>query len=62
MYFNGSVYEPYNLNVEDFVEYDQNFNKEAGIYDLDLALKYLQKKLKIAIESIVNDEDVKINF
>ena len=62
LYFNGSVYEPYNLNVEDFVEYDQNFNKEAGIYDLDLALKYLQKKLKIAIESIVNDEYVKINF
>lgn len=62
LYFNKIDYKPYNLNMEDFIEYDQNFNEKAGIYDLDLALKYLQEKLTIAIESIVNDEDVEINF
>lgn len=58
----ASSYQTSNLNLENFVNYDNEFNQEAGIYDLDMSIKYLRKKLDDAIECIINDEEVKIKF
>lgn len=63
LYHNSaSSYQTSNLNLENFVNYDNEFNQEAGIYDLDMSIKYLRKKLDDAIECIINEEEVKIKF
>ena len=58
----SSNYETSNLKLDDFLDYDNKFNQEAGIYELDKSLKYLQEKLNDAINAIVDDIEVKIEF
>lgn len=63
LYYNyTSNYETNNLKLNDFLDYDHKFNQEAGIYNLDMSIKYLRKKLDDAIECIINDEEVRIKF
>ena len=50
------------LTLENFLEYDRGFNINAGIYELDKSMKYLQSKLEQAIECIADDEEVDISF
>ena len=55
-------YETSNLKLDDFLGYDNKFNHEVGIYEIDKSMKYLQEKLNDAIDAIVNDVEVKIKF
>ena len=57
-----SNYEISNLNLDNFLDYDNKFNQEAGIYELDKSIKYLQEKLNQAINAIVDDLEVIIKF
>lgn len=61
-YVNKISYSSKHCKLEDFLKYDDEFNKNAGIYEIDLSLKYLQKLLNDAIEKISNDEEVEIIF
>lgn len=63
MYYNPDIYyAASNCDIFSFLDYDNQFNKNAGIYELDKSLKYLQEKLNQAIDDIVNDKEVKIEF
>lgn len=63
LYHNAdAIYKTDNLTLSDFIDYDNQFNQEAGIYELDKSMKYLQSKLDDAINAIVDDIDVKIAF
>ena len=63
LYHNSdSNYETTNLKLADFLDYDNKFNQESGIYELDKSMKYLQEKLNNAINAIVDDVEVKIEF
>ncbi len=55
-------YEPNTKSIADFEAYDQNFNMNAGIYNLDSSMKYLTKKLEHALNSIAQDKLVEIRF
>lgn len=61
-YYNSSSYDCSHCSLEDFLEYDNSFNKIAGIYELDKSMKLLQSKLKRAIDDIANDRRVEILF
>jgi len=57
----------FKYNVEkctsgNFLNKDSEFNKIAGIYELDETAKQLKEKLNLAIDNIVNDKPVKIDF
>ena len=63
LYHNPKVsYDASESSLENFLEYDTDFNANAGIYELDKSMKYLQSKLEQAIVCIANDEDVDISF
>lgn len=63
LYHNEDVaYSPERCTLNDFLDYDSAFNKEAGIYEIDKTIKYLQEKLNKAIDNIVDDNEVKIEF
>lgn len=63
LYHNSDIsYDINSLELNNFIDYDNNFNKKAGIYELDKSMKHLQEKLNDAINDIVNDNEVKIKF
>lgn len=62
LYFNSCQYNCSRCTLETFDEYDNQFNKSAGIYELDKAMKYLQSKLDKAINDVANDIIVDISF
>jgi hypothetical protein len=41
---------------------DSKYNNIAGIYELDKTIKRLKEKLNIALDNIINDKPVKIDF
>ena len=49
-------------NKETFLQKDTEFNKLAGIYEIDKSMKLLQEKLNEAIDNIANGKEVKIEF
>jgi hypothetical protein len=49
-------------SLNDFLINDNIFNEIAGIYELDKTAKQLKVKLNLAIDNIVNDKPVKIDF
>ncbi len=53
-----NTYEPEKYSFKTFTEYDNEFNKNAGIYELDKSMKFLQEKLNEAIDNIANDNDI----
>ncbi|GHT73325.1 hypothetical protein FACS189456_3620 [Bacteroidia bacterium] len=57
-----SVYDTKDFTLENFLEKDNAFNETAGIYELDKSAKQLKKVLNKAIDDIVNDREVKIDF
>lgn len=59
---NESKYNTDNWNLDNFLIKDTEFNKIAGIYELDKTAKQLKTKLNLAIDNIVNDKPVKIDF
>ena len=61
-YYNKSSYDCSGCTLENFSKYDDEFNKTAGIYELDKSMKYLQAKLEQAIDDIANNRKVEIAF
>ena len=61
-YYTWVDYNPSCNNFSEFKSYDDTFNKNAGIYDLDKSLQYLKNKLDVAIKNISDDIEVEINF
>ncbi len=57
-----AIYDTSKCTLDNFMEYDSNFNSTAGIYELDKSMKYLQSKLEKAIVCISDDEAVEILF
>lgn len=55
-------YNSKDWNLDNFLTKDNEFNKIAGIYELDKTAKQLKAKLNSAIDNIVNDKPVKIDF
>ena len=63
IYHNADIkYSLNNISLENFLEYDTNFNMKAGIYELDKSLKYLKQKLDKTLDCIINDVEVNIKF
>lgn len=57
-----AVYDTSKFNLDNFIEDDNKFNLDAGIYELDKSMKYLQNLLNIAIQKIADDKYVDIIF
>lgn len=55
-------YEAKSFTLANFLEKDNAYNKQAGIYELDKTAKQLKEILNQAIDDIVNDKEVKIKF
>lgn len=63
MYHNPYVeYNIASCTIDTFIEYNKEFDKKAGIYDIDISIKHLKEKLNRAIKKIINDEDIKSYF
>ena len=57
-----AVYLAKSWDLDNFLTNDKEFNNIAGIYELDKTAKQLKIKLNLAIDNIVNDKPVKIDF
>lgn len=63
LYHNPKVkYNTEQFSVRNFLEKDNEYNANAGIYELDKTAKKLKEKLNRAIDDIINDRKVEINF
>lgn len=62
LYHNPIGYPTQNFTLENFLEMDNQYNEQAGIYELDKTAKYLKSLLNQAIESVINDDEVEIGF
>lgn len=62
LYHNPVEYPTNQFSLENFLELDNQYNEQAGIYELDKTAKYLKNLLNQAIESVVNDSEVAIKF
>jgi len=64
LYHNSEMgkYKTEKVTLENFLEIDNEFNKKAGIYELDKIEKILKEKLDDVIDKIANDEKITINF
>jgi len=63
LYHNASIsYDINKCTLDNFLQTDTNYNKQAGIYELDKTAKKLKAKLNEAIDDIINDRQVNIKF
>ncbi len=62
LYHNPQEYATVSFTLENFMEKDKEFNSTAGIYELDKTAKHLKRLLNKAIDDIVNDRNVEIEF
>lgn len=62
LYYNHKQYDSKSCNIENFIDYDIEFNTTAGIYELDKSIKYLKSLLNKAIDDIANNREVRIEF
>lgn len=62
LYHNPQEYKSGDCTLDDFLTFDDKYNATAGIYELDKTAKYLQQILNQAIDDIVNNREVKIQF
>lgn len=63
LYHNAKVeYKSDTFTLDNFLTKDNDFNSQAGIYELDKTAKQLKEILNQAIDNIVNDKEVVINF
>lgn len=59
-YYSKTKYDYSKCSLNNFREYDNEFNRKAGIYELDKSMKYLQQKLEKTIKNIANNELIQI--
>ena len=62
LYHNPRKYDTSDFTLENFLEKDDEYNSDAGIYELDKTAKQLKRILNQTIDDIVNDRDIKIRF
>lgn len=62
LYHNPIEYSVDNFTLDNFSELDTQYNKAAGIYELDKSAKILKSILNKTIDDIINDRTVNINF
>lgn len=63
LYHNPIVsYSTDEFTLDNFIELDNTYNEDAGIYELDKTAKMLKGILNTAIDSIANDKEVTIKF
>jgi len=55
-------YKTETATLENFLELDNKFNEQAGIYELDKTAKQLKERLDEVIDKIANDEEIEITF
>lgn len=51
-----------NATLANYLELDNAFNENAGIYELDKSAKELKERLNEVIDKIANDENIEITF
>ena len=63
LYHNPEIkYNANILSLSNFLDSDNEYNQQAGIYELDKTAKQLKEILNQTIDNIVNDKDVEIRF
>ncbi len=62
LYHSKTMYSLEHCNLDNFLSYDNKFNKKAGIYELDKSMKYLQAKLDNVIQCIADDLEIEIGL
>ena len=63
LYHNVEIdYKADTFTLANFLDKDNEYNQEAGIYELDKTAKKLKEILNQTIDNIVNDNDIKIKF
>lgn len=63
LYHNSEInYDSKTFMLENFLAKDDEYNEQAGIYELDKTAKQLKEILNSAIENVINDKTVDINF
>jgi hypothetical protein len=63
MYHNVKIeYQSDTFTLDNFLEKDCEYNEQAGIYELDKTAKKLKEMLDNAIDDIINDREITINF
>ncbi|MFZ7305417.1 hypothetical protein [Avibacterium avium] len=62
LYHNPIIYDVKNATLDNFLALDDEFNSQAGIYELDNTAKQLQAILNQAIESIIENKPVDMKF
>ena len=62
LYHNPIIYDLKNSKLDNFLALDDEFNSQAGIYELDKTAKQLQAILNQAIESIIENKPVDMKF
>lgn len=62
LYHNPIAYDVKNATLDNFLALDDDFNSQAGIYELDKTAKQFQAILNQAIESIIENKPVDMKF
>lgn len=62
LYHNPKKYDTSDFTLENFLEKDDEYNSDAGIYELDKTAKQLKRILNKAIDDVVNDREVIVTF
>lgn len=62
LYHNPIDYPTEQFTLDNFLTLDNQYNQQAGIYELDKTAKYLKKLINKAIENIINNKVVDIQF
>jgi Type I restriction modification DNA specificity domain len=63
LYHNSEIeYKADTFTLANFLDKDNEYNEEAGIYELDKTAKQLREILNRSIDDVINDKVVKIKF
>lgn len=63
LYHNANIeYKTDTFTLANFLDKDNEYNQEAGIYELDKTAKQLKEILNQTIDDIVNDKEIVIKF
>lgn len=62
LYYTANDYDASVCSLDDFLQYDSDYNESAGIYELDHSAKYLREILNTTIHNIVTNQPVNIHF
>lgn len=62
LYHNPIDYPTEQFTLDNFLTLDNQYNQQAGIYELDKTAKYLKNLINKAIENIINNKVVDIQF